>query len=264
MLLVLLTASVVGAVGCRSVTPDAGQEAVLVRKPLVFGSGGVEKTPVPTGRAFVAFTTNAVYVEMKPQQVNVEFDDLMSRDGVPLDFNAAIRFKVNNSVSLVQRFGADPSWFGRNLEQPFRNAVRDAVKKRGMNEMAIDASAAEAVDTEVSAATATIIKRDGIPVDLIDVTLGRANPPDAIKHQRIDTATQEQRIQTERQRKLAEDQRLQAELSRAAADNAYREAMRLSPEQFLTLESIKAMKEVCVDGKCSFVTAGGLPTFGIR
>ncbi len=32
---------------------------------------------------------------------------------------------------------------------------------------------------------------------LLDVNLGRANPPDAIKHHRIDTATQEQRINTE-------------------------------------------------------------------
>src|ERR1043165_4527904 len=114
-----------------------------------------------------------------------------------------------------------------------------------MNEMAIDATAAEAVDREVSAATAAIIQRDGIPVDLIDVTLGRANPPDAIKHQRIDTATQEQRIQTEKQRKLAEDQRLLAEQSRATADNAYREAMHLSPEQFIQLETIKMQRDAC-------------------
>lgn len=36
-------------VGCRTVQPDAGHEAVLVRKPLFFGSGGVDETPVKTG-----------------------------------------------------------------------------------------------------------------------------------------------------------------------------------------------------------------------
>jgi hypothetical protein len=253
-----------GSTACSSVKPDAGIEAVLVRKPMIFGEGGVGGDPVKTGRRFVAWTTDALYVDMRPVQAGIDFNDLMSRDGVPLDFNASLRYRVTNSVQLVTKFGADENWFARNIEQPFRNAVRDAVKKRGMNEMAIDASAAEAVDKEVTDATEALIKADGIPIQLIGVTLGRANPPDAIKHQRIDTATQEQRIQTEKQRKLAEDQRLAAEQSRANADNAYREAMKLSPDQFLTLESIHAMRDVCGGGKCSFVTAGALPTFGIR
>jgi len=79
----------------------------------------------------------------------------------------------------------------------------------------------------------------GLPVTLVTMTVGRANPPDAIKSQRIETAAQEQRSNTEKQRKLAEDQRRAAETSRAEADNAYREAMHLSPEQFIQLETIK-------------------------
>jgi hypothetical protein len=94
---------------------------------------------------------------------------------------------------------------------------------------------------------------------LLDVNLGRANPPDAIKHQRIDTATQEQRINTEKQRKLADDQRKLAEESRAAADNAYRLAMQLSPEQFLQLERIKMQRDVCATSKCVFVAGNATP-----
>lgn len=261
-MLVVLAATMTTA--CTSVTPDAGHEGVLVRKPLIFGAGGVDGTPVMPGRKYIAWTTEAQIVDMRPIQVTVEFDDLMSRDGVPLDFDAAFRYQVTDSVALVSKFGADSGFFSRNLERPFRDAVRDAVKKRGMNETAIDATAAEEIDAEVTRAVEAVIATASLPVRVIDVTLGRANPPDAIKNQRIETAAQEQRINTERQTKLAEDQRLEAERSRAAADNAYREAMRLSPEQFLTLESIKAMREVCNDGKCSFVTAGALPTFGIR
>ena len=260
----MLAVMVVGGAACSTVKPDAGPEAVLIAKPLIFGSGGVFDETVKPGLQYVAWTTSATYVDMRPKQANVQFDDLMSKDGVPLDFDAAIRYKVIDAVKLVKFFGADEQWFGRNLESPFRNAVRDAVKKRGMNEMAIDASAAEAVDAEVSKAVEAIIKRDGIPIQLIDVTLGRANPPDAIKHQRVATAEQEQRQQTERQAKLAEDQRMEHERSRAQADNAYRLAMSLSPDQFLQLKSIEAMREVCGGGKCSFVTAGSLPTFGIK
>ena len=81
------------------------------------------------------------------------------------------------------------------------------------------------------------------PQDQINV--GRVNPPDAIKNQRIETAAQEQRAITEQQTKLAEDQRKAAETSRASADNAYREAMDLSPEQFIQLETIKMQRDVC-------------------
>jgi regulator of protease activity HflC (stomatin/prohibitin superfamily) len=256
--------AVAASAACTSVTPDAGHEGVLIRKPLLFGAGGVDGTPVQPGRKYIAWTTEAQIVDMRPIQVTVEFDDLMSRDGVPLDFDAAVRYRVTNSVKLVSQFGADAGFFARNVERPFRDAVRDAVKKRGMNETAIDATAAEEIDDEVTKAVAAVIQSADLPIQMIDVTLGRANPPDAIKNQRIETAAQEQRVNTERQTKLAEDQRLEAERSRAAADNAYREAMRLSPDQFLTLESIKAMRDVCGGGKCSFVTAGALPTFGIR
>jgi len=266
MRLSLMMIVAVFASSCTAVTPDAGQEAVLVSKPYFFGNGGVLEKPVTTGRSYEWMSTSVIYVDVRPLQVNIEFNDLMSRDGVPLDFNAAIRYRVSNTVTLVSKFGADDHWFSRNLEQPFRNAVRDAVKRRGMNEMAIDASAAEAVDDEVSKATSAVIKRDSIPIELIDVTLGRANPPDAIKHQRIDTATQEQRINTEKQRTLAENQRLEAEKARAAADNGYRLAMSLSPEQYLQLKSIEAMSWACASkpGTCSFVTTGVMPTFGIR
>jgi hypothetical protein len=46
-----------------------------------------------------------------------------------------------------------------------------------------------------------------LPVKLVTMTVGKANPPDSVRHQRIETATQEQRIQPEKQTRLAEDQR---------------------------------------------------------
>src|SRR6476659_5877070 len=112
---------------CSTVQPDAGHEAVLVRKPLIFGSGGVDPTPVKTGLKYVAFTTQGVDVNMQPRRIDSEFTDLMTSDG----------------VKLVRDCGADmasdgtPGFWTRNIDQPCRTAVRDAVKKHGMNEMAI-------------------------------------------------------------------------------------------------------------------------------
>lgn len=260
----------VGAAACRTVTPDAGHEAVLVRKPLIFGSGGVDATPVKTGLKYVAFTTSSVDVNMQPMRIDAEFTDLMTSDGVPIDFHAVITLQVTDSVKLVRDFGAErtgpvPGFWLRNLDQPFRTAVRDSVKAHGMNEMAIQATAAEAVDKVVTEHLLQIIKDTGVPVRILDVSLGRANPPDAILHQRVETAAQEQRINTEKQKRLAEDQRKLAEESRAAADQAYNQKMGLNTEQYVALQAIQMQRDVCTKGGCTFLFGGNAtPLINLR
>lgn len=242
--------------GCSIASPDAGQEAVLIEKPLIFGHGGVDPTPVKTGTTFIALTTDHIYVNMQPEQHEVKFDDLMSSDGVPLDFDAVIRLQVTDSVDMVARFGE--KWFENNVEREFANRVRSAVKKHGMNETAISTTAIDDIDKEVTDGMVSYLSSSKIPAKLIQITVGKANPPDSIKNQRVETAQQEQRVMTEQQRKLAEDSRKAAELSRAEADNAYRNAMSLSPDQFLQLENIKMQNEVCKSGaKCTFILTNG-------
>jgi len=95
------------------------------------------------------------------------------------------------------------------------------------------------------------------------INVGRVNPPDAIKNQRIETAAQEQRAITEQQTKLAEDQRKMAEESRASADNAYRNAMQMSPDQYLRLMQINMQRDACGNGNnhCTLIlNASGAAT----
>ena len=228
--------------GCSSYGPDAGHEVVLIEKPWIFGHGGVVDEPVKTGLTFTAFTTHGVDVNMQPQKYETEMDDTMTSDGVPISFHAIVVYR-SDSVSLIKNFG--PSGTRTICREPFKTMVRQAVRKHGMNETAISTTALDDIDAEIRDAPAAFIADKALPVKLVTMTVGRANPPDSIKHQRIETATQEQRIQTEKQTKLAEDQRLLAEQSRAAADNAYREAMHLSPEQFIQLETIKMQRDAC-------------------
>lgn len=241
---------------CHQVKPDAGHEAVLIHKPWFIGDGGVDPTPIKTGQRWIWKTTDAVEVSMLPQQFTVKFDDIMSSDGVPLDFDSVIRLKVTDSVALISQFG--PDWYKANVEAEFANRVRQAVRKRGMNETAISTTAIDEIDAEVSAAMVKYIEEANLPLQLVQVTVGKANPPDSVKSQRVATAQEQQRALTENQRKLAEDQRKAAEESRAAADNAYRNMMTLSAEQFLRLEAIKMQKEVCIYGHCTFITGASV------
>jgi regulator of protease activity HflC (stomatin/prohibitin superfamily) len=249
--------------GCSVYTPDAGHEVVLISKPWFFGHGGVQSDPVTPGRTWAAFTTDGVDVYMQPERYEEDLPDTMSADGVPLGFHAIINLQVTNSVTLIKNFG--PNWYKNNVEQEFAQLVRQAVRRRGMNEVAISTTAIDSVDSEVEAGMTAYVKEKGLPVKLITMTVGRANPPDAIKNQRVETATQEQRVQTEKQIKLAEDQRKSAEESRAAADNAYRQAIGLSPEQYVQLKRIEMERAVCADSKCTFIeSAGAVPTIALK
>lgn len=254
----LVFALLVFLVCIRSVKPDAGYEAVLTEKPLLFGHGGINSSPVKTGRTYVWWTTDYLMVNMQPIQYTEHFDDLMSSDGVPLDFDSVLRLQILESVSLIRNFGV--GWFENNVQAEFRNRVRQAVRKHGMNETAISTKAIDEIDTEISQAMEKYLAEAKLPVKLVQVTVGKANPPDSIKNQRVETAAQQQRVLTEQQRKLAEDSRRAAEQSRADADNAYRNAMQLTPEQFLRLETIKMQRDVCSGGKCSFILTDGRAT----
>jgi regulator of protease activity HflC (stomatin/prohibitin superfamily) len=247
--------------GCGRIAPAPGHEYVINRRPLIFGSGGVDPSPVRDSK-WIAWSTTSYDVSMQPQQFEVQFKDLMSKDGIPLDFDSIIRLRVTDSVDLIRRFG--PNWYVNNVEKDFMNAVRQSVRKYGMNETAINTSAIEAIDAEVFGKMVAYIRSANIPVAVIEVRVGRANPPDSIKDQRVQTAKQQQRIITEQQTKLAEDARKAAEQSRAAADNAYREAMSLSPEQFIQLEAINMQKEVCAKGHCTFISGSTSPIIGVR
>jgi regulator of protease activity HflC (stomatin/prohibitin superfamily) len=251
--------------GCSSYSPDAGHEIVLVQKPMIFGHGGVDPEPVKTGRTYAALTTDGIDVYVQPYKYETELPDTMTKDGVPITFHAIMVLKVTDSVMLIKNFG--PDWYKNNLEEPFKTMVRQAVRRRGMNETAISTTALDDIDKEIHDELIKFIKDKGLPVELVTMTVGKANPPDSVKNQRIETATQEQRIQTEQQTKLAEDQRKAAETSRADADNAYREAMHLSPEQFIQLETIKMQREVCgYNGKatCTFIQNGATPVYNLN
>jgi len=255
---------VMGIIGCHSYAPNAGHEVVLIEKPIFFGHGGVDSEPVRTGRAYAAISTDGVDVNMQPQKFETELPDTMTKDGVPITFHAIMVLKVTESVTLIRSFG--PEWYANNLEEPFKTMVRQAVRKRGMNETAISTTALDDIDNEIHDQLTMFIKQKGLPVELVTMTVGKANPPDSVKTQRIATATQEQRIQTEQQTKLAEDQRAAAETSRARADNAYREAMGLSPQQFIQLETVKMQREVCGEqGKatCTFIQNGAQPVYDL-
>ncbi len=249
---------------CHRVTPDAGEQAVLIRQPWFFGHGGVVSEPVTTGTAYTALSTKSVMINMLPIQSEEKFDDLMSADGIPLSFDSTMRWRVTDPVLLVSKFGVDV--YANNIQSEFRNRVRQAVRKHGMNETAISTTAIDTIDAEVTEQMLAYIKASGLPIQLVKITVGKANPPDAIRDQRIKTAQEQQRQITEGQTQLAEESRKAAETARAAADNAYRLSLGLSPQEYVELKRIEMQHDVCVTkgGACTFIMGNATPVISTR
>jgi len=54
-----------------------------------------------------------------------------------------------------------------------------------------------------------------------------------------------------------------AEQARAASDNAYRNALGMSSEQFIQLEAIHAQREICLKGGCTLIMGGSTPLVNV-
>ena len=161
--------------GCSSYAPNAGHEVVLVEKPILIGHGGVDPDPVKTGRTFCAMTTEGIDVNMQPHKYETELPDTMTTDGVPITFHAIMVLQVTDSVVLIQNFG--PEWYRNNLEEPFKTMVRQAVRKRGMNETAISTVALDDIDSEINDQLMAFMKQKSLPVELVTMTVGRPIRP---------------------------------------------------------------------------------------
>jgi len=93
------------AMGCRMYSPDAGHEILLVKKPIIFGRGGIRPEAVKTGLAVAAIATQGVDVHMHPNRYETELDDTITQDGFPISFQGIMVLKVTNSVNLIKDFG---------------------------------------------------------------------------------------------------------------------------------------------------------------
>jgi regulator of protease activity HflC (stomatin/prohibitin superfamily) len=222
---------------------EPGYEQVIVDKPYFFGHEGVRDETLKEGRILLFNTSTTVPVRMTPQSIPVKFDDFSSADNILLDFESTIQYRVTDPIKLISKFGVD--WFENNLLRQYTAIVREAIKKKTMTEMMSDRTAAVDVDNEVTTALVALVKEATLPIEVIGVSMGRAKPNDNVLAQINETAAQQQRQKTLVAATLAEGEREKEQVAKAKADNAYRNAMSLSPDMFIQLEKIKRYADAC-------------------
>lgn len=237
-------------------TVDPGEEIVLVDRPYFFDSfgEGVRAEPITEGRVLIFVTTSAYKVSVVPTTITVQLDDFATSDGFLLDFQSSIQFRINDSVSLIKNFG--PDWFKNNIQAQYIGIVRNVIKENTMRNIMTDNKTADRLDNQITDAIRGHVEKFKLPIEVINITLGRAKPNDIVINQMNQTAAQSERANTLTKEKEAEEKRKETEQAKAQADDAYRKGMGLNPEQYNALQIARLFAEACEKSATCIVTPG--------
>ncbi len=245
--------------GCGRISTDPGTETVLLDKPYFVGHGGVRDESQKPGSGWYWWSTSGITVPVVPIKIDERFDDLITAgDNIPVDFNSYLQLQINDPVAIIKKYGE--RWYDNNLKEQYRTIVRNAAKQYTLNQLLSDNEALQKLEESILGATRKLVKDYGLPIAVLDVNLGKVLPDGKIIEEINETGRQKQRSKTMEAAREAENQRKEAERARAAADNAYRNEMSLTPEQFIKLEDVKARKmlyEQCNKG-CTIIVSDGM------
>ena len=256
LILVFMVLAVIG--GCSAfdrVKTEAGTETVVTDTPLFFGKGGVRPETLKPGAEWIWSTTKRDVVNPKPVMIPVTIDDFVSEDNILLDFDASVTVQVTNWPLMMSLYGEQ--WWKNNLERPYQAMVREQVKQKSMKAMMSDITAAKEVDDNLTKNLTDKVKELNLPVRILEISLGKAKPNPKILEQMNETAAQQQRLLTLEQARLAEVKRKEEQTAKAQADNAYRNTIGLSAEEYVRLQLADKLIAACREAKeCVLVPPG--------
>ena len=248
MLSALSLCLMVGLNSCINVAPGAGEEAVLIHKPYIFGHGGIDEKPVETGRQYEWFSTSYVIVSMLPQKFDEKLDDAASNDNTLLDFNTQIQLQVedNKSPVLIKNYGSN--WYVNVIQEVYRNTVRNYISKFGPFDLMSNREVLDSINFAVKNDMERYIdelsvKSGELPIDVVNVVVGRAIPNEKQKAEMDNTAAATQAKRTEESRYEMLKAKEAAERQRAIADKAYQVEMGLSADQFIQLKAWEVIEK---------------------
>lgn len=224
---------------CANPETPAGYEGYVRRGALVGSVGfyGSQVGPTSPGLGWMLSVEN---VDFRWSTFSETFQ-VMSADNLSLSFNAHVlmRPRPGSVKDIVESYGGT-EWYNRNIQQPFRNAVYEAVA----GYKALDAKdKREVIGVKVRDQFATYIKDK--PFEVQSIVIGTINLPDKVAE------SQELKIskETELERKQFEieiakrDAIVRVEEAKGIADAQRIINVSLTPN-YLQHEAIKAQEKM--------------------
>ncbi len=181
--------------GCTNETTPEGYEGYLVYQPIALGHAGyVGSQTGPTSTGLV-WRQHVVNVDMRPKNYSEDFR-ILSRDNLNVGFQAHARvsLRAGSVQRVVEELGLGassgmrmpsegdgreaveiPEWYARNVQQPYRTAVRDIVHH-------YDAYDIQSHTSEIGAAILARLQElyADTPVQFESVSIGNLAYPSAI------------------------------------------------------------------------------------
>jgi len=205
-------------VGCKNPETPAGYEG-YVRRGAIIGAVKFHSAQIGPTSPGLGWLLSVENVEFRWSTHSEKFQ-IMSADNLSLTFSAHVvmRPKPGSVREIVEVYGGS-DWYQRNLEQPFRNAVYEAVS--GFK--ALDAKdKRNEIGDKVRDKFITFLK--GKPFEVQSIVVGTINLPQSVavaqeqkisketelerKKFEIDIAKQEAQVRIEEAKGIAEAQRI--------------------------------------------------------
>lgn len=253
---------------CYRVQPGAGQEAVLVYQPYIFGHGGVEGEPVSTGAIWCWWTTDSKVFQITPITITEEFENLIPSDNTPVSFAAYVKVQIKKgeTPTLYKNFGE--AWYDNSIKPTFRTMVRDKASAFKMFELASKREISSKLEKELLKDLQAYAKNLSLPVDILQVSIGTVAPPEQVLLETKLTAAQNQSILTQDARAKAELSRKAAEVNKAVADQAYQRQMNMTIDEYIHIRQLEIEKEkvelIKDNPKVTIIFGGGVaPTYPV-
>lgn len=267
-------------------TVEKGELGIYNYKPMFYGKSGIADTVVVGPQRVWAWPTTTIEKpKFTPVSLVIHAEDFMSRDRVPLDFDISVTIhlaETKKAPKMYREFGGDAlQTFNLLVLQTdakgkpageLMSFLRDQIRHHDssvfINAQSADGKASdEARDVEkntIDYVNKFLADNGAEMVKVVNIALGRANPPALVLNEIVKTVAQAQEQKTQRAREAAAKVRKDAEHATAVADQAYINQIGLTPEQWIQLQTLRTIEKVCsgdknsAHGNCMFVNGTGM------
>lgn len=218
----------------QRISIDEGMEAVVIKKPWFFGKSGIEKNSIRIGTVWAVASTEVKLVSLKVFTLEKSFTELFTEDNIPIELTITLSFKNHKgeSVLLIEQFGESEEWYKNLLFNPLQNSLEIAIKKRTFEEITKNSDTLKKIKQDIIFGVTDFLKKQAIPVELLDINFGKIVPPKEIVNMAIDIEVEKENLKVQELRKKVIE-------VNAEADRAYMLKTNMSPREYLKMKQIE-------------------------